>query len=172
MTGRKRADPPERDRDGEREPTLVPADWQQEFLDQIAAAGDVAGVPPSFVRVLAWLVVCDPPHQSVEQLRAALGLSAGAVSMAANTGIRMGLVERLSRPGDRRLYYRVRPGGWDRLLVARLEATSRMRAIAERAIAQAPNATGRLAEMRDVYAWFEKNMSGLIDEFRRNHGTP
>jgi DNA-binding transcriptional regulator GbsR (MarR family) len=161
------ADPPASAPD----PTLGPAErpaagaaeWQREFMEQVGAVADVSGMPPSFVQVFAWLVVCEPPYQSVDQMSDVLGLSAGAISMATATLIRMGLVERFTQPGQRRLYYRFRAGGWERMLRSRLEATAHMRQLAERALASAPEPTKRLAEMRELYAWFDDNMTELLD---------
>ena len=107
-----------------------PAGWQLEFVERVGALADLSGLPPSHVQVFAWLVVCDPPHQSAGQLRETLKLSAGAISMATATLVRMGVVERIAQAGERRAYYRFHPGGWERLMRSRLLATSQMRAIA------------------------------------------
>jgi DNA-binding transcriptional regulator GbsR (MarR family) len=139
-----------------------PADWQIEFIERVGSLTDVSGLPPSHVQVFAWLVVCDPAHQSVDDIRRALGLSVGAISMATTTLTSMGLVERIARPGERRLYYRFMPGGWERMLRARLEGASRMRAIADDALSRAPHPPARLAEMRDMYAWFEAHMTEMM----------
>lgn len=143
-----------------------PEPWQVDFIDGVGALADLSGLPPSFVRVFAWMVVCDPPHQSVDQLRQTLGLSRGAISMATATLVRMGFCEKISVPGQRRLYYRFNRAGWSRMLQLRVEGAAQMRAIAEEALASAPTPPERLAEMRDVYAWFEGVMSDLLT------GTP
>jgi DNA-binding transcriptional regulator GbsR (MarR family) len=140
-----------------------PADWQLEFVTRVGHLSDLSGLPPSHVQVFAWLVVCDPAHQSVGQLRQTLGLSAGAISMATATLVRMGLVERITQPGERRLYYRFRPGVWHRLLRSRLDGTREIRTVADDALARAPEPPVRLAQMRDVYAWFEHKLSELLD---------
>ncbi|MHB8465016.1 MAG: GbsR/MarR family transcriptional regulator [Acidimicrobiales bacterium] len=139
-----------------------PARWQLEFIERVGALADVSGLPPSHVQVFAWLVVSDPPHQSSSDIRAALGLSAGAVSMATTALVRMGLVERMTQVGRRRVSYRFRPGGWERMLRVRLEAASQMRAIAEDALAHAPHPPAVLAEMRDMYGWFEDRLADLL----------
>jgi DNA-binding transcriptional regulator GbsR (MarR family) len=139
-----------------------PADWQRRFMEQMAAVADVSGLAPSVISVFAWLIVSDPPHQTVEQMQEALSLSPGAISMATASLIRMGLVERLAQPGSRRLFYRFDRRGWAQMLRARHEATTQMRRIAEEALAHAPEPRIRLTEMRDVYAWFEKEMAQLL----------
>lgn len=148
------------------------AAWQRDFLERAGALVELTGLPPSNIAVFAWLIVCEPPEQSVADLRAALGLSAGAVSTATTTLARMGLVERVTRPGERRLSYRLRPGGWDELLRARLDAAARMRAITDVALADAPGPRPRLQELHDLYAWFEDRIRELLARDRRPAGGP
>jgi DNA-binding transcriptional regulator GbsR (MarR family) len=137
--------------------------WQHEFVERMGALGDTTGLPPSFTLVFAWLIVCDPPQQSVEQLRARLGLSSGSISSATTTLIRLGLVERVSQPGQRRLAYRLRPRAWERLLQMRLDATRRICATADDALAHVPGPHERLREMRAVLAHFESTLTSLLD---------
>jgi DNA-binding MarR family transcriptional regulator len=143
-------------------PVASIAPWQAAFLERASALVELTGLPPSHLAVFAWLIVCEPPEQSVADLRAVLGLSAGAISAATATLVRMGLVERVARPGERRLAYRLRPGGWDELLRARLDAATRMRAMAAAALAEAPEPQPRLRELHDLYAWFEARMRELL----------
>ena len=140
--------------------------WQHEFVERMGALGDTTGLPPSFTQVFAWLIVCEPPHQTVEQLRAQLGLSAGSISSATTTLIRLGLVERLGQAGQRRLAYRLRPRAWERLLQMRLDATRQIVATADGALAQVPGPHARLREMRAVLAHFETSLSSLLGDDR------
>ena len=141
--------------------------WQRDFVEQVGLLADT-GLPRSMTRVLGWLVVCRPPEQSAEQLRTTLRLSAGAVSAATSLLVREGIVRRQTVPGDRRLYYRVEPDGWYRLLRNRLELTTRARQLAEVAMAAAGRqADERLAAMHDFYARGEAAFGALLDG-----GTP
>ncbi|HEX9124590.1 MAG TPA: MarR family transcriptional regulator, partial [Actinomycetota bacterium] len=133
-------------------PVDQPDGWELDFVDHVAAFADVSGVPPSVLRVFGWLVVCEPPEQSVDDLRTALGLSAGAISMAMSTLARIGIVERISRPGERRHFYRLHPQAWERMNRIRLESLTDGRAAIERALDLAPSPNPRLERMRDLYA--------------------
>jgi DNA-binding transcriptional regulator GbsR (MarR family) len=142
--------------------TAHPAKWQLEFIDRVGSLADMTGLPPSFIRVFAWMIVCDPPHQSAEQLRTTLGLSGGAISMATASLMRMGFIERVTLHGDRRAYYRFQRTGWERMLRLRVEGATQMRMIAEDAIAAVVDPPDRLTEMRALYAWFEDVMAELM----------
>lgn len=142
----------------------TPAPWQLEFIESVSGVAEAFGLPPSFVQVFAWLIVCDPPAQSAEQIRAALGLSSGSVSMATTALVRGGLAERVSLPGQRRQLWRFRPGGWERMLRSRIDAASEIRLHTEKALARASDPPDRLGEMRDIYAWTERELTRLLDE--------
>ena len=57
-------------------------------------------------RVMAWLLLADPPVQSLTQIVQGLGVSKAAVSTAARSVLRSGLVERVSEPERRGDFYR------------------------------------------------------------------
>lgn len=83
-----------------------------DYADEIGFFFQDQGLPLTPGRVLGWLMVCDPPHQSAEELATALQASRGAVSMALQMLQGGGSVERHKIAGTRRIYYRIRPGFW------------------------------------------------------------
>jgi DNA-binding transcriptional regulator GbsR (MarR family) len=80
------------------------------FADEVGLFYEHLGLPRAWGRVLGWLLVCDPDRQSADDLAAVLHASSGSAATRALT--RMGYVERQTKPGDRRTYYRTRPGTW------------------------------------------------------------
>ena len=147
------------------------ARWREGFVEELGVLAADLGVPRAVVRVLGWLVVCDPAEQSAGDIEAALRLSAGSVSAATRTLVGTRLIERTARPGDRRIYYRLRPGGWEGALETRLRASTRLREVADRAVhTSGGEADERLKDMRDVYAWFEGRLDDLLLE-RRGGGV-
>jgi hypothetical protein len=75
----------------------------------------------------------------------------------------VGVVERVARPGDRRIYYRLCSQGWERVLESRFRAFTEMRRVAERALAASGgDADDRLYEMRDTYALMEEGVKDLL----------
>ncbi|MHB8294687.1 MAG: GbsR/MarR family transcriptional regulator [Acidimicrobiales bacterium] len=137
--------------------------WRLRFVEQLGSLGVDAGTPRSMVLVLGWLVVCDPPEQTAQELEAALKLSAGSVSTGVRALIDLGMVERRARTGDRRTYYKLRPGAWDRALRARLAMVAGLRRVADAALSEAGDeADDRLRDMRELYAWFEEQTGKLL----------
>ncbi len=142
-------------------------DWPSSFVEELGALGPEVGIPRAMMRVIAWTMVCDPPDQSAHEIQAGLGLSAAAVSTATRQLIAAGMLERVSRRGDRRIYYRLASGSWDAPLDAKLRALGRLRHVAERGIESAGGrADYRLMEMRDAFAWFEDQMDEYVKQRR------
>ncbi len=138
--------------------SLLPQ-WPSSFVEELGALGPEVGIPRAMMRVTAWMMVCDPPEQTAQAIQAGLELSAAAVSTATRQLISAGMLERVSRRGDRRIYYRLASGSWEAPLEAKLRALGRLRDVAERGIeAAAGRADDRLLEMRDAFAWFADQM--------------
>lgn len=121
------------------------------------------GAPPALARVLGYMVVCDPPVQSAADLQQHLRLSAGAVSGATRELIALGILEVVREPGDRRLYYRLHPDGWQRALEARLRQGLAAYQFAARALdAAGDEADDRLRDMHDLYAWVHEHLDDIL----------
>jgi DNA-binding transcriptional regulator GbsR (MarR family) len=143
------------------------AGWQDTFVEELGALGPELGLPRATMRITAWMMVCDPPEQSARRIQNGVHLSAAAVSAATRQLLAAGMLERVSRPGDRQTYYRLAAGSWDAPLEAKLRALSRLRHVADKGIAAARNqADYRLIEMRDAFAFFEDQLDQHI---RKRH---
>ncbi|WP_038056635.1 GbsR/MarR family transcriptional regulator [Thermus amyloliquefaciens] len=136
------------------------------WVEETALLFESAGLPRMAGRVLAYLLVADPPEASAREISEVLSASKGALSPALNLLARLQLVERLRRPGERADRYTVRPGAWRRLLLEKARALALYREQAEKGLALVGEAKGRrLKEMRDLYAFFERELPKLLERF-------
>lgn len=91
-----------------------------------------------------------------------LGASRGSISQATRSLVQMGLIRRLARPGERRDYFGVRRGPWTELTRQQMAGTTALRELAERGLdlldSDDPDARSGLEEMRDYYAFWEKEL--------------
>ena len=129
------------------------------------------GLSRMFGRVLGVLMISDPPERSAEELAEALGASRGSISQTTRSLIQMGLVQRWSRPGERRDYFRIKPGAWHEIMRREMEALGAFRRTAERGLelldSKDPDAGRSLEEMRDFYAYWEKEMPDVLERWER-----
>ena len=96
------------------------------------------------------------------------------LSTSLRTLTEIGVLERVARPGDRRIFYRFCPQGWERVLESRFRALTEIRQVADRALdAAGSDADDRLFEMRDTYALMEAGVKDLLRvSLERNDGAP
>src|ERR1700737_1369219 len=91
-------------------PEPTEPNWQGTFVEELGALGPEMGLPRATMRITAWMMVCDPPEQSALQIKDDVKLSPAAVSATTRELIAAGMLERVSRPGDRQQYYRLASG--------------------------------------------------------------
>jgi DNA-binding transcriptional regulator GbsR (MarR family) len=138
------------------------------FVDATGTwAADSYGLPQMTGRVLAWLLVCDPPEQTAAQLAEELDASKGSISGATKTLVRLGLVERLHVRGERADRFRLRPGAWDDAVRdPSVGQARRVVALGLDALAgESKSRRARLEELDALYAWYEKRMDEMYDEW-------
>ena len=144
---------------------------QQSFVEEFGLALEQTGLPRMMGRVWGYLLISDPPNQSAESLAKALQASRGSISTTTRSLMQMGLVDKVGLPGERRDYFRVRPGVWVDLLEQRAKIVSDWRKLAERGLSvmnpEDPEAQSRLQEMRDVMAFYERELPALTERWRK-----
>jgi DNA-binding transcriptional regulator GbsR (MarR family) len=136
---------------------------QAAFIKQFEQYGYDLGLAPSFARVLAWLLICQPDQQSAEDIQRALQLSVGSVNNAVNALTRTGLLEKLTFPGDRRFYYHLQADSWRRVFESRVHALRRTRLLAEKGL-ELDATNQRLIKMKEFYTWAEVAFVKLLQE--------
>jgi DNA-binding transcriptional regulator GbsR (MarR family) len=142
------------------------------YVEEVALGYERQGLFRMAGRVLGWLLICDPPEQTFNEIAEVLQASKGSISAAMKFLVPSGLVERISRPGDRRNYYRCRPGAWAELARDQSRLYDDFRKLAQRGLellADAPAAQReRLQDMHDFYAWLEREMPALWERWREH----
>lgn len=142
-----------------------PTPEEQKYVEDFGLYWEAQGLPRTTGRILAWLLICDPPHQTMHDLTDALQASKSSISTASRMLIQMGMIERISLPGERRDYYRLLPHVWADLLVAKRRQFTDFRRLAERGLDLLPAESSRgerLREMRDLYAFMEDAYPELL----------
>lgn len=85
--------------------------------------------------------------------------------------IQSGLIEHTAIPGERRDYFRIKPGIWARLLREKLHQITYLHQIAERGLGliqdQPEELQQRLREMQDLYSYVEDEFPKLIDRWKQ-----
>lgn len=121
-------------------------------------------------RVAAWLLLSDPPEQSLTEIAGALGVSKAAVSTAARSLLQAGFVERASEPGRRGDYYRSHGTRTDDVL--RLGHVQAMGSLVHRCLQlvsdkdQTQSNYALLHEMGEFLDFLETEIPGLVERWQ------
>ncbi len=144
---------------------------EKHFVEDVGLFFEQEGLPRMAGRILGWLLLSDPPHQSTDELAQVLQASKGSISTMTRLLIQADLVERVALPGMRRDHFRLRPGAWSHMIKQELFRACATRQLAERGLELLDSRDAalidRLKEMRDLYAFLEKEYPALLDKWER-----
>ncbi len=82
------------------------------FLERFGRYWEAQGGSRIAGKIVGWMMVCDPPHQSMADIAAVLGVSHGSVSTQTRQLATLGYLERTTFPGDRTSYFVLNHDGW------------------------------------------------------------
>jgi DNA-binding transcriptional regulator GbsR (MarR family) len=133
------------------------------FIERMGLVLEADGLPRIAGRIFGLLLVSEDAH-SLDDLACELGVSKASVSTNARMLEERGVLEQMSRPGDRRDYYRAPPDLFSQTMAQRLARWERCHEAIGAARTSLPirsrEVLERLEEYQEAYAF----MSGAIRE--------
>ena len=138
-------------------------DAQADFVETVGRFWESVSLARTAGRILGWLMICEPAHQSAADLVGALDVSTGSVSTQVRHLGQLGLVERTTFPGDRASYYQLPEGVWVRTMEAELARMVQMRALAEAGSGVLPTTRpDRVTELGVIAEFFSEEWPGFL----------
>jgi DNA-binding transcriptional regulator GbsR (MarR family) len=155
------------------------SEQEYRFIDNLGILLESMGESRMAGRIFAALMLADSSETSSSELARTLGISSGSVSMATRGLIARGLIERVSVPGERKIYFRVNPNA-EGVAQFLIEAGKQMRKIQELLDRgeqlvkdKDPNVLARFQGMREVFDFFQKELDSMMmrwEEHRKEGG--
>jgi DNA-binding transcriptional regulator GbsR (MarR family) len=144
------------------------------FIEDTALLYEQAGHPRMAGRILAWLMICDPPFQTAGRIATALSASKASVSTNIRLFVDFGIVEKFTMPADRRDYYRLLSTMWPRAMERSLPLLTALREVADRGLTlvegHPEECRVRVREMRDFYSFYEQGLRELVARWKEREG--
>jgi DNA-binding transcriptional regulator GbsR (MarR family) len=144
-----------------------------EPAEQAAAMLTAAGMARMHARVMMALVGSPDAGYTASELSDRLGVSAAAVSGAVRFLQSMRLIQRVSRPGDRRDRYDLTDDAWHGMLTANAplyaNLADQMDRIADEN-SDAPLSVARARNIADFLRYLASRLPGLVDEWEAQRG--
>jgi len=142
-----------------------------DYLERWGMLFEVLGATRMMGRVMAWLLICDPPEQTAADIAGALGASAGSISTTTRTLTQAGFIERIGIPGERSAHFRVRSGVWGQLLRRRMSYIIQMRDLVDEGLALTAEGESeralRLRELRSYCSFVERELPEFVSRWER-----
>lgn len=143
---------------------MKPTEAQANFIERVGRYWESLSGTRTAGRILGWLMICEPDHQSSSDLVAALDVSTGSVSIQVRQLERLNLVERTTFPGDRASYYRLPDRAWSRLVDSELDRMIEMRKLAEAGAELLPESRPeRVTELKAIGEFLTDEWPQLMD---------
>ena len=145
------------------------------FIDRMGIAAEHDGMSPIAGRLFALLLLADEP-QSLDELADTLGVSKASVSTDARRLLERGIVERVTRAGDRRDYYELAPDFFARIIEVRVARWRRMQRLAkdvrDQAAKLSPTVARRIDTIDDVEASIISPLEESLEHWRAEQKQP
>lgn len=142
---------------------------REAFVENTGLFFERLGLQRMAGRIIGWLLICDPSHQTMGEIVEALKASKSTISTSLKQLQMIALVERFTLPGDRRDYYRLTDDVWRRSFEAKTKDAAEFRRLAEQGLQvlkdDLPQKRERLELMRDMYAFIEREVPILLDRW-------
>jgi DNA-binding transcriptional regulator GbsR (MarR family) len=144
-------------------------DRKQQFVEETGIYFERVGLTRMAGRIIGWLLICDPPEQTMQQIGEALQAAKSSVSVALRSLVTLRLIDQVSHPGDRRDYFRASDDMWNRSFNARMHQLTELRDLAERGLElmadEPPDSQRRLRLMRDMNDFMAREFPKLLEKW-------
>lgn len=151
--------------------TITITDKQKQLVEKLGVATEKQGFQPAASRILALLTVADDPEITFEEIYETLGISKSAASNAINLLLNMGLIEYITKPADRKRYFRRAMEKWQITAKEEMKKVVELAEVLKEVLRQRPGNTVKfnngLSEIIDFMEFLNKRIEDLFAEWRK-----
>lgn len=149
--------------------TPDPISPTRQFVEEQGLLWEHSGLPRMTGRIIGWLLVCQPAEQTAAQLALALDASKGSISTNTRLLLQLGVIERVSLPGERATHFRIAAGGWENFILGEGHRVAKIRESAEQGLELLANAPAehraRMLEFHDLFAFIDREYPMLLQHY-------
>jgi len=150
-------------------------DAKATFVEEMGQVLTGFGMPNMAGRILAALLVATPPEQSAAELAATLQASRGSISTMTRLLETPGLIQRVRKRGDRKVYYRNTPDAWYQAIRNEADSMRAVRALAERGaelMKHEPDEARRgIEDTLEFLDFWEREMDAVLERWNEQRST-
>jgi|GEM_PF-188029 len=139
---------------------------QLELVEKLGVMFEGPGVQPAAARITALLVISDKTELTFDEIRETLKLSKSATSNAINLLLNVKRIDYITKPGDRKRYFRSDIAHWKDGLAEKFDEMHKLTSIFREVLLQRPASTPEfnqnLSEMISLFEYIFEQIPGLF----------
>lgn len=145
------------------------SDKQAAQIERIGVTLEKSQFPPLAARVMALLLVAEPPYCTFDEILENLQSSKSSVSTSLNLLLREGIVDYITFPGDRKRYFQVNSRTWLQMIKRKVDQIAPFRGIlselTQTRSGQYPEFNQMLEDMNQFHAEMEEALKAVVDRW-------
>lgn len=143
---------------------------QEQFIEKTTQVIEQQGGQRIIGMILGALLIHERSELNAHELQDILHASRAAISQGCTTLEQIGFIEKVRRKGERKSYYRIREGMWEKITLQGVQKFTVLRETAELGLKVAPN--DRLHEMQGYFQYWEEAYPRIIHEWQQRKKQP
>ena len=142
----------------------------ERFVEKAGLLWENDGLPRIAGRIYGLILITEEPL-SLDEIADSLGVSKASVSTDTRLLERMGFVERVSKPGDRKDYYQHTERSFERAIAERIRRMHELESLIEsgRALAVARGVRERLADHHFAFSQISRALETTLVALQERH---
>jgi DNA-binding transcriptional regulator GbsR (MarR family) len=142
----------------------------ERFVERAGVLWENDGLPRIAGRIYG-LMIINEDALSLDEIADALGVSKASVSTDTRLLERMGFIERVSKPGDRKDYYQHTEGSFERAISERIRRMHELESLIEsgRELAVSRTVRDRLADHHFAFSQITKSLQTTLEALQERH---
>jgi DNA-binding transcriptional regulator GbsR (MarR family) len=141
-----------------------------DFVEDLSLRIEELGHPRIYGQILGWLLICDPPEQSFQDLMENLEISKASISNITRMMIESGLIEKVRVKGERQIYFKIKDGSLIEFMEKQMELTLSLAKITKKGLDLAESEgvkdTKRLERANEFHNFLAQELPNLINKYR------
>jgi DNA-binding transcriptional regulator GbsR (MarR family) len=142
----------------------------ERFVERAGLHWENDGLPRIAGRIYGLMMITEDAL-SLDEIADALGVSKASVSTDTRLLERLGFVERVSKPGDRKDYYQHTEGSFERAIAERIRRMHELESLIEagRELAVSRAVRDRLADHHFAFSQITKSLQSTLEALQDRH---
>lgn len=145
------------------------------FIEQLGLIYQAEGMPRIAGRIIG-LLILDPRPYGFDEISRCLKVSRASVSTNTRLLETWGIIDRVSRPGERQDFFQLSRRPYAQMMERQLDRTRRVRELIAQAQSRIPDdhdvAKGRVGELIRFYDIVAATTEGALKQFQDRHKKP